>query len=239
MSDQDSGKNLIFINSHCSCIEFKGENCDDFLNNLLITDLKSLNENKFYYTALCNPKGRIISSLWIRIVDDEKIHLICPTNMEEELLKFFTLRKFRLKIDIALDRRSIAIDQTGEITTDLEFPKTDVNIYIFYDILFKLNLPWINQENTEKFIPQHVNLDQHEDIMSFTKGCYPGQEIIARMKFLGKIKKRMKVITYDSKDKLIDNLDSKNQVSPIIVNSHGMFSAQVIEKISASDIDEE
>ncbi len=43
-------------------------------------------------------------------------------------------------------------------------------------------------QTQESFVPQMLNL-QHLNAISFKKGCYTGQEIIARMKYLGKLKK--------------------------------------------------
>ena len=51
-------------------------------------------------------------------------------------------------------------------------------------------IPSVSPENVEELIPQMVNLDQLNGI-SFSKGCYPGQEIVARLRYLGKIKQRM------------------------------------------------
>lgn len=51
-------------------------------------------------------------------------------------------------------------------------------------------LPELYSETQEKFILQYLNL-QDLGAVSFNKGCYTGQEIIARMKFLGKQKKKM------------------------------------------------
>lgn len=51
-------------------------------------------------------------------------------------------------------------------------------------------VPWISAPSQELFVPQMVNLDLTDGI-SFTKGCYPGQEIVARSKYLGKQKRRM------------------------------------------------
>lgn len=42
----------------------------------------------------------------------------------------------------------------------------------------------------EKYTPQEIHLDRH-DYVSFTKGCYTGQEIVARMHYRGKMKKRL------------------------------------------------
>lgn len=50
--------------------------------------------------------------------------------------------------------------------------------------------PWITRETQDLFVPQMINLDLLGGV-SFNKGCYPGQEIVARTKYLGKIKKRM------------------------------------------------
>jgi folate-binding protein YgfZ len=51
-------------------------------------------------------------------------------------------------------------------------------------------LPSIHDQTSEEFIPQMLNLDVL-NALNFKKGCYPGQEIIARMKYLGKLKQRM------------------------------------------------
>jgi len=51
-------------------------------------------------------------------------------------------------------------------------------------------IPVIHQANVEAFVPQMVNL-QAIGGLSFKKGCYPGQEIVARMEYLGKLKRRM------------------------------------------------
>jgi tRNA-modifying protein YgfZ len=51
-------------------------------------------------------------------------------------------------------------------------------------------LPTILPETVDAFVPQMVNL-QLVDGVSFKKGCYPGQEVVARMQYLGKLKRRM------------------------------------------------
>ena len=54
---------------------------------------------------------------------------------------------------------------------------------------FLLGNIWILIDNSESFIPQTLNLDLNNSV-SFKKGCYPGQEIVARTHFLGKVKRR-------------------------------------------------
>ena len=64
-------------------------------------------------------------------------------------------------------------------------------------------IPTIYKENIEKFIPQMVNLDLINGI-SFSKGCYTGQEIVARVQHKGKVKQRMFRITGKVSNKKID-----------------------------------
>lgn len=51
-------------------------------------------------------------------------------------------------------------------------------------------IPIILPATQEEFVPQMVNLDLIGGL-SYTKGCYPGQEIVARTHYLGKLKQRM------------------------------------------------
>ena len=54
----------------------------------------------------------------------------------------------------------------------------------------KAGIPVILPGTVEEFVPQMANLDLVNGV-SFSKGCYPGQEIVARMHYLGRLKQRM------------------------------------------------
>lgn len=51
-------------------------------------------------------------------------------------------------------------------------------------------IPGVHPETSEAFVPQMANLEIVGGV-NFKKGCYPGQEIVARMQYLGKLKQRM------------------------------------------------
>ncbi|RFA28360.1 hypothetical protein CAI21_12335 [Alkalilimnicola ehrlichii] len=57
-------------------------------------------------------------------------------------------------------------------------------------LMIRAGLPDVFGATQESLIPQTVNLDLLDGI-NFKKGCYPGQEIVARMHYLGKLKRRM------------------------------------------------
>ncbi|MBM4221025.1 MAG: folate-binding protein, partial [Gammaproteobacteria bacterium] len=54
----------------------------------------------------------------------------------------------------------------------------------------RAGIPAIAPATSGEFIPQMINLDLL-DAISFSKGCYTGQEIIARTRYLGRVKRRM------------------------------------------------
>ena len=51
-------------------------------------------------------------------------------------------------------------------------------------------ISWLNDASRESFIPQMLNLDRL-GALSFEKGCFPGQEVIARTRYLGRLKRRL------------------------------------------------
>jgi folate-binding protein YgfZ len=51
-------------------------------------------------------------------------------------------------------------------------------------------IPQITQPTQEQFVPQMINFELVGGV-NFKKGCYPGQEIVARSQYLGKLKRRM------------------------------------------------
>ncbi len=61
-------------------------------------------------------------------------------------------------------------------------------------------IPFIDANSSEEFVPQMANMELINGI-SFTKGCFTGQEIVARMHYLGKLKKRCYKIHIASDDR--------------------------------------
>ena len=66
--------------------------------------------------------------------------------------------------------------------------KSDPEQWEWLDI--RAGIPTILPATQEEFVPQMVNLDLIDGV-SFEKGCYPGQEIVARMHYRGTLKQRM------------------------------------------------
>ncbi|HNV88243.1 MAG TPA: folate-binding protein [Methylotenera sp.] len=102
-------------------------------------------------------------------------------------------------------------------------------------------IPDITPATQEQFVPQMLNLDLLNAI-SFKKGCYTGQEIVARTHYLGSVKRRTYLASIESAhaplagDKVMDG--AKNEVGQIVrvaVNPSGSFDALIEMRIDAKE----
>ncbi len=78
-----------------------------------------------------------------------------------------------------------------------QFTESDLSMWKGLDI--QTGIPWLTQETAERFLPQMLNLDLI-GALDYQKGCYPGQEIIARLHYRGELKSKLYLITCILKD---------------------------------------
>ena len=88
----------------------------------------------------------------------------------------------RVRVQVG-DRRFLEITQ-GEA----EKPDADEAQWVLQEI--RAGRPFISAATQDQFVPQMVNLEQAGGL-DFKKGCYPGQEIVARAQYRGQVKRRM------------------------------------------------
>lgn len=100
-------------------------------------------------------------------------------------------------------------------------------------------LPEVLEKTQDQFVPQMLNLDCLNGI-NFKKGCYTGQEIVARTHYLGKVKRRMYLASISSNetpcegDKVIDKAQSEvGQIVKAAPNLTGGFDALIEIRIEA------
>ena len=74
---------------------------------------------------------------------------------------------------------------------------TPVGSHAWSWLAIKAGIPEVYPQTVDNFVPQMVNYAALNGI-NFKKGCYPGQEIVARMHYLGKLKRRMYLLHSDS-----------------------------------------
>lgn len=88
-------------------------------------------------------------------------------------------------------------EQISRLWSASESIASACNSLVWRQLNIKSGLPQVYEASKEMFIPQMLNMDALDGI-NFKKGCYPGQEIVARMHYLGKLKKRMVLGTLKS-----------------------------------------
>lgn len=86
----------------------------------------------------------------------------------------------------------------------------------------KAGYPWLSTTTAEKFLPQMLNLDLINGL-DYQKGCYPGQEIIARLNYRGQLKRSLYLSTcsLDARPEIADQLyanDRENSIG-IVINA--------------------
>lgn len=65
----------------------------------------------------------------------------------------------------------------------------DLGVDAFHLQCIRAGLPWIVAATVEQFVPQMINFERIGGV-HFQKGCYPGQEVVARSQYRGSIKRR-------------------------------------------------
>lgn len=95
------------------------------------------------------------------------------------------------------DQQLLCLSQGNDETLETQLTQSDDELWQQTDIL--AGRGWVTAATREEFLPQMLNLDC--DAMagiSFKKGCYTGQEIVARMHYKGQTKKRLYAFTSDN-----------------------------------------
>ena len=95
-------------------------------------------------------------------------------------------------IKLPVDRYLVvaAFDKGAAIADALKKCAASAATAVWNWLDIRAGIPVITPATLEEFVPQMVNLDLIGGV-SFGKGCYPGQEIVARMHYLGRLKQRM------------------------------------------------
>jgi folate-binding protein YgfZ len=203
--------------SNLSVLRFTGPDSLSFLQGQLSNDLNALSSS-WHYSGYCNPKGRLLAlfQVWR---NEQIIYASVDSSLVDATIK--RLRMFVMRSKVVIDeltqarclgltdidnnseRFSVDINEsihtlylgTRALRIDLEpsdqMPSADTIDSQQWDLAnIAEGEPTIDADNVEMFIPQMVNLDLLGGI-NFKKGCYTGQEIVARMHYLGKLKQRM------------------------------------------------
>jgi len=190
-----------------TALRVHGPESGEFLNRLVISELQK--PGALPFTGICNPKGRLLYTFWLLPQTENDFLLFAEPQLAEGLKNFLAMRVFRSKVSIEPAdswKLELSTNASGtpqakalkhtepEGNTDALSEKSHADNHLhtpdYWLWMIKHHLPWILPESQGLFIPQQLDLQSH-GVVSVDKGCYPGQEIIARLHFLGKNKKHL------------------------------------------------
>lgn len=181
-------------------IAVSGPEARGFLQGLITNDITKLTPGQPLYTALLAPQGKILFDFMLQAVGDDTVLIDCHKTVRTDLIKRLTLYKLRAKVAIALRDDRIVVADEGPHDPRLStlgqraiFPAdTDTvdGTDAYHDWRFSLGVPEGLDFGSEKVFALDAGLDELNAV-SFTKGCYVGQELTARMKHRGTDRKRL------------------------------------------------
>ena len=207
--------NSLILN-HFGFLELSGKDSKKFLQGYTTCNLETLTPEKAQIGAICDIQGRVITSFLLLEIEG-KLILRMSKDLLETTLKFLSkyivFSKAEIRdisdelfchgVDVAESSYmnvkplgnglEIDLGNRKELWLNEKQSNEEMCLKDWTDLEIDLSHSWISSENSQVFLPQSFNYHKI-DALDFEKGCYLGQEIIARMHFRGKLKKRLHLI---------------------------------------------
>jgi hypothetical protein len=209
--------NLIADLSHNALVSITGDDAAAFLHAQFTNDVQALGVGEAQWNGWCSAKGRLLAT-FLLARRAEGFLLMLPAEIAAPIVKRLSMYVLRAKVKIAdvspqYAARGIigdraepqpmrVLERDGEIVVGLEAgrfialmppekaPPATAGADAWELASIRSGVPIITAATQEAFVPQMANFELVGGV-SFKKGCYPGQEIVARTQYRGILKKRM------------------------------------------------
>lgn len=189
-------------------LRIEGSQADEFLQGQITVDTEKIYKEDFIPSCVCTNKGRVINTFWIKRTEK---------GFEIALLE-------ELSIDFQ--------NHMGKYIPffDAEIKVSENTIYMnslssseWMKFLVKSQIIETNKNISTKFTPHELNYHLN-GIVDFSKGCFNGQEVIARMEYRGKLKFTLKT-AYHLPDKSLESS---------ITNKDGKKVGEILSKVESN-----
>lgn len=202
---------LMQVRRERAILSLEGLEAENFLHNLVTADILGLAQGEARYAALLTPQGKILFDFFV-VKTAESYLLDCAASQLEELIKRLMFYRLRAKVAIA-ERKDLEAGVSPERPSGMTAyadPRTPLIGRRM--ITEKGTLPaGTGYEQTRialgladsdgdigsgELFPHEANLDQMGAV-SFSKGCYIGQEVVSRMEHRATARSRILPVTFD------------------------------------------
>jgi len=230
---------MIYPLPHYGSLSIIGTDAKKFLQGQLTCDLDKLAPNKSIMGAHCNPKGRIIS-LFYCLFHNDIYSLIMPQDMlpiaasalkkyapffkvtcldTTQLYHFEGMTTDELNHLASTQNHIIEVNSSLAIVITPNTHEQDAVSETAWDAqLIAEKIPVLAPSTSQTFLPHELNLEAFNAV-AFDKGCYTGQEIIARMHYRSQLAYQLHLATTQSETELspgIDVYDSQDDTAKVI-----------------------
>src|SRR5262245_39489138 len=181
-------------------VRVAGPDAEDFLQRMLSNDVTEAPCR----AMLLTPKARLIAPLVVVRRADEDFLLLTEPGLGETVRASLLRARFAAKVEIEQEQHTsvIVFGEDGGIPSEelgepgSELLDVDVAPTLSAEEVERIRIesaaPAWGKELDDTILPAEAGLD--ETHVSFTKGCYPGQEPIARLRHRGKVNRRLRVL---------------------------------------------
>ena len=198
--------------SRYGVLSVTGADARNFLHAQLTNDIQGLAPDRAALAGWCSAQGRLLATFLV-IPSPQGFLLQVARDLAPAVAKRLSMFVLRSKVKIADESAAWTQDglwdadfqqpdvawKDGIVTVRVgerryiqmgssEEPNAAEEDWILREI--RAGRPFISSATQDKFVPQMVNLEKLGGV-DFQKGCYPGQEIVARAQYRGQVKRRM------------------------------------------------
>lgn len=202
-------------------IDADGPEAGSFLHAQLSNDVTGLAVDGLSRNAMLTPKGRVLATALVLRAGDERYRLVVEAGVREPLIEHLRRFVFRAKVSFGDSTASVLADAEGAYPywdgarrirlVDDAVPADSVDDrWLAADVA--AGIPRLGPETREQFTAHALGLDRL-GALSFRKGCYPGQEVVARTRHLGRGKRHSYLVAAD--EPLVAGADISGERGPL------------------------
>jgi tRNA-modifying protein YgfZ len=189
-------------------VRVAGPDAEDYLQRMVSNDVAALAVGERCDALLLTPKSRVIAPLVVLRRGAEDFLLLTEPELGERVRAELTRFRFAAKAEIEPEEHEAWVVLGGEEVLDARPAGEEVDEEAYERWRVEAGIPRWGRELDDSILPAEAGLT--ETHVSFTKGCYPGQEPIARLHYRGKVNRRLRRLVVEgepSADELV--LDGK------------------------------
>ena len=181
-----------------------GPDAADYLQRMVSNDVEALAVGESCEALLLTAKARVIAPLRVirRAADD--FLLLTDPELGEPVRTELVRMRFAAKTEIEPEEHESWLVLGGEEVLDERPAGDEVEEEQLERWRIESGIPRWGREIDDRILPAEAGLD--ETHISFSKGCYPGQEPIARQRYRGKVNRRLRVLEIDGEAEPGDDL---------------------------------